>query len=90
MRSWKRTHLLGFPVSVFKFFLLLLTQYGLSSGKKDATYTLRVMITLPTFWLCLAELSERATEIHPAIDVDLCPEGKYFSHQFCLECPPGH
>lgn len=48
------------------------------------------MISLFIFRLCLAELSERTTEIHPGKDVDLCPEGKYFSHQFCLECPPGH
>ncbi|XP_060901721.1 signal peptide, CUB and EGF-like domain-containing protein 3 [Labrus mixtus] len=23
-------------------------------------------------------------------DIKLCPEGKYFSHQICLECSPGH
>ncbi|KAK5868621.1 hypothetical protein PBY51_009620 [Eleginops maclovinus] len=25
-----------------------------------------------------------------ATDTDRCPEGKYFSHKLCLECPSGH
>ncbi|XP_056906306.1 multiple epidermal growth factor-like domains protein 11 [Takifugu flavidus] len=37
-----------------------------------------------------SELSGVTTELGHGKDVDVCPEGKYFSHQFCLECPSGH
>lgn len=38
----------------------------------------------------MSQLLEGIADTHLGEDIDLCPEGKYFSHQFCLECPSGH
>lgn len=47
----------------------------------------------------LAEINLRVQESFEAsadlpfsevTNLDRCPEGTYFSHQLCLECPTGH
>lgn len=45
---------------------------------------------LPDINLCMSELSEGSADVDRGEDIDQCPEGKYFSHQLCLECPSGH
>lgn len=85
----KLTDLLRFSVSGI--FIMLLIQCGLSSGKGVPTTQSNTLSYDNSSYVlsCLPELSGVATELDLGKDVDVCPEGKYFSHQFCLECPSG-
>lgn len=84
---------------------LLVMQHGAASGKKKTMFMLllfpnvhffNIMNTMTNLYIFLnitmQEVPEGSADLifTEEIDFGVCPEGKYFTQQFCLDCPAGH